>query len=44
MFPISHSLFVRQAVAIVQTCTGMVELSFLDVLLTIRCINGVNEL
>ena len=38
-------LFVRQAVAIVQTCTGMVELSFiLDVLLTIRCINGVNEL
>lgn len=38
-------LFVRQAVAIVQTCTGMLELSFLlEVLLTIRCINEVDKL
>ena len=38
-------IFVRQSVAIVQTCTGMLELSFLlEVLLTIRCINEVDKL
>ena len=43
--PQDRLVFVRQAVAIVQTCTGMLELSFLlEVLLTIRCINEVDKL
>ena len=43
--PQDRLAIVRQAVAIVQTCTGMLELSFLlEVLLTIRCINEVDKL
>ena len=37
-------LFVRQAVAIIQPCTGMVEFSFLlGIVFTIQSINEINE-